>query len=336
MNNIRSISATKMSSFLNNFDSYGISIDNVIKYSGLNPLILSSPDNRLSGNEAKKIFDAAAKLTNDNNLGLHQGERLSKGFSNILGHILMNCSTLKECWLKYNRYEKIVDNTSISDLETIDNYTILSNNTIDKSLQDNRQFSDFKISGMLSYIKLLSNKDIRLHEVYFTHSKPEDTSEYERIFRCNVFFKKEVNALVLNNDLLNIKVTEPNEKLLSLFERNAEEILRTFDKNEYTEKVTEIILYEISKSNLPSIEFVAKKLLISTRSLQLYLSRENTSYVNLLRETRKNIAENHLKNCRISIDEIAYILGFSEASAFHRAFKNWTGITPIQFRKSLM
>lgn len=335
MKHIRSISATKISSFLNNFDAYGISVDDVIRYSGINPLILSSPDNRLSGSEAQKIIDAAAKLTKDDNLGLHQGERLSKGFSNILGYVLMNCSTLKECWMKYCRYEKIIDSTSISDFNIIDNYALLTNTTVDEALANNRQFSDFKIAGMLSYIKLLSNKKLQLHEVHFTHTKPKDISEYERIFKSKICFKKSANALIFNSELLNIPVIEPNENLLVLFEKNAEEILQTLTSNTYANMVNEIILKEIEKCNLPSIEIVAKKLLLSTRSLQLYLNKEGTTYIELVKELRKNIAEKYLKDNNISIDEITYILGFSETSAFHRAFKNWTGLTPVQFRKSL-
>ena len=73
---IRSISATKISSFLNNLNGYDISIEEVIKYAGVNPLILSSPDNRIPGFETQKIIEATTRLTNDDNLGIHQGEHL--------------------------------------------------------------------------------------------------------------------------------------------------------------------------------------------------------------------------------------------------------------------
>jgi AraC-like DNA-binding protein len=332
----KSISATKISSFLNNLDSYGINIEEVIRNANVNPLILSSPDNRLSGFEAQKIINSAIRLTKDDNLGLHQGEHLSKGFSNILGYVLMNCSTLKECWKKYCIYEKIIDTTSISDFKIIDNYVILSNVSVDTALENNKHFSEFKIAGMLSYIKLLSNKTLKLHEVHFSHSRPNNTSEYERIFQCKVCFEKSTNALIFDSSLLNISVIEPNKKLLLLFERNAQEILETFNGNTYANMVAEILFEELRKGNLPSIENVAKKLLLSTRSLQLYLQKEDTSYIKLLKETRKNMAKKYLGDINISLDEITYILGFSEMSAFHRAFKNWTGITPTQFRKSAL
>lgn len=77
---------------------------------------------------------------------------------------------------------------------------------------------------------------------------------------------------------------------------------------------------------------VAEKLSMSVRNLQIYLKREGASYTKLLNEIRKDRAVNYLKDKSISIDETAYILGFSETSAFYRAFKKWTGFTPGEFR----
>lgn len=65
------------------------------------------------------------------------------------------------------------------------------------------------------------------------------------------------------------------------------------------------------------------------------LKKEDTSYTDLIREALKSVAERYLKDKNISIDEIAYFLGFSETSTFHRAFKSWTNLTPAQYRKSI-
>lgn len=334
MNTSMSISATKISAFLMGFDNtYNITIDEVMDFSKVNKSILSSPDNRLSGLEVQKIIKSAESLTKDRYIGLHQGQQLSKGFSNILGYVLMNCSDLNECWTKYCRYEKLIDSTSTSGFNLLENKASFSNITLDPSLKDNIQFSDFKLSGMLSYIKLLCGKNIQLIEVHFTHSKPKNICEYEQVFQSNILFEKSSNALIFNSNLLSMPILEPNKSLLHLFEKNANNAIEELSANAYyTTKVTKLINEELLKSNLISIDSIAKKLSLSVRSLQLYLHKENTSYAELLKDTRKNTAINYLANPNIPIAEIAYLLGFSEVSAFHRAFKNWTGLTPAKFR----
>src|SRR3990167_9327550 len=99
MKNILTMSVTKISAFLNGFEAYGINKEEALK----------SACNRLKSNEVNRLIQEAVKLTNNENIGLCQGELLSKGFSNILGYIMMNCRTLGEAAEKYCKYEKIVE-----------------------------------------------------------------------------------------------------------------------------------------------------------------------------------------------------------------------------------
>ncbi|MHB8075484.1 AraC family transcriptional regulator [Desulfosporosinus fructosivorans] len=332
MRNESSISVTKMSTVFNFFEVNGIKREKALETIGISPSILESPDNRLTADEVYKILQEAMRLANNESIGLYLGELLSKGFSNILGYVLMNCRTLGDASEKYCRYEKIVDETSITDVRIEGSFAIVSITTIDRILLNNRQFSDYKISGLLSYIKMLTGKSINLNEVHFTHRKPKDISEYKRIFQCPVYFEKQVSALVFDNLLLNLPIIEPNNNLLDLFEKKAQETIELYDGDEtYSKKVTRIILKEMNR-DMPSIKVVARKLAISVRSLQTYLNKEQTSFTKISNDIRKDIALQCLNDNNASIDEIAYIIGFSEASAFHRAFKKWTSLTPSEFR----
>jgi AraC-like DNA-binding protein len=84
--------------------------------------------------------------------------------------------------------------------------------------------------------------------------------------------------------------------------------------------------------SLPSIDAVAAGLAMSPRTLQRRLAASGTSYQRLVTEVREELARNHLRDSRLSIGEIAFVLGFSDVSAFHRAFKRWTAQTPSAFR----
>jgi AraC-like DNA-binding protein len=84
----------------------------------------------------------------------------------------------------------------------------------------------------------------------------------------------------------------------------------------------------------PEIEHVARDLAMSSRTLQRRLSSAGLSYQELLDAVRRETAERHIAEARLSVSEIAYLVGYSEPAAFHRAFKRWTGVTPQAFRSA--
>ncbi len=335
MNNILTMSMAKIAAFLNNIEHSGVSKNEILSSAGIEPSLINAPDHRLTVEEVNRIFLTATKLTNNENIGLHQGERLSRGFSNILGYVLMNCVTLGETAQKYVKYEKIVDETSITELHYKDNLVMLSIMNIAKTLHGNRALSDFKISGMLSYTRILSGEKVVLRQVYFDHDQPEDLSEYQRIFNCQLFFGQPRNMLVFNEEILQLPVIDPNRELLNSFEGIAGDLLDKIATIEpYTKKVLKIIATKLN-GELPQIDTVARQLAVSVRSLQDHLKKEGTSYLKLVAEVQKDLAVKYLKDRSASIAEIAFALGFSETSAFNRAFKKWTSFTPCEFRSKI-
>lgn len=328
----KALSTTKISAFLTNIEDFGVSRETVLKAAGIDLFLLSSPDNKLTSAEVNQIFQQSVRLTQNENIGLIQGERLAKGFSNILGYLLMNCGNLGEAAVKFVQYERIVDETSISEFLVQQNDALLKISTIDPFLESNRQLNDFKVAGMLSYTKILTGKPIILKEVHFHHEPPMNIKEYERIFNCPICFNQSANALIFDKKWLNLPVIEPNRELLAAFEQIARHSLAELEETEtYQKKVFKTIVNQM-KGEIPTIETVAKQLATSVRSLQNHLQKEGVSYTQLINKARKDIAIAYLKERTVSISEIAYLLGFSETSAFNRAFKKWTNTTPKEYR----
>ncbi len=327
-----SMSATKISAFLRNIERYGLDRDGVLRGAGIPPSSIASPDQRVPSSGVHRIFLSAARLTRNNNIGLVQGEGLTKGFSTILGHLLMNCRSLGEAIEKFCQYEKTVDETSHAALRRRGALVEFSNTSTEHLLTTNRQLSDFKIAGSFSYMGLLAGKEIVLSEVFFTHPAPEDIFEYRRIFKCPVHFGRPVNALVFDRQVLDLPLIEPNAGLLPLLENNAREALHAVEGSDtYARKVSGILLQEM-KGKVPTIVNIAEKLGMGVRSLQGHLKKEGVSFSKLREQVRRETAKVYLKDKNSSIEEIAFILGFSEPSAFHRAFRKWTNRTPGRFR----
>ncbi len=335
MASLRTISVAKLKIFLNQIERYGVTKKDILKYAKIPEDTLNSPDNKLLGEEVRRLIGALVEQTQDKDIGLKQGSLLLKGFSNILGYILMNCDSIAKGWEKYVQYEKLVDETSKCSFKIENGLAYLYNTTIDEHLKDIRQFEDFKIAGILSYIKLLTGKNLKPKKVLFTYSKPKDTEEHLRIFDCHLLFDQNDSAIIFDEEALDIKILDSNEELLSFLEEHVKDFyVELEEKDGYTKKVQDILLEEI-KATLPSVAFIAKQLSMSVRSLQMHLKKENTSYRKITEEIRKQLAEKYIKDNVVSIDEISYVLGFSESSSFCRAFKKWTGLAPSAYREQV-
>lgn len=161
--------------------------------------------------------------------------------------------------------------------------------------------------------------------------------QHRRIFQTPVQFSQPVNRIVFEAICLDWPVRSANTSLLSVFERHADTMLTAQQTQNDTQKlIAQKVIEAITQplqGEVPLIEAIARQLTLSVRQLQRELQAENTSYQLLLEETRKTLALKHLKNPDTSIHDVAFLLGFSEPSAFHRAFKRWLGQTPNSYRK---
>ncbi len=111
------------------------------------------------------------------------------------------------------------------------------------------------------------------------------------------------------------------------------EYLAKLDHDNITHKITAVVIDQLPSGNVTE-ESVARALYMSSRTIQRHLQREDTTYTTLLSEIRQDLAEQYLTEQDISLTEIAFLLGFSESSAFSRAFKRWVGVSPSEYRKA--
>jgi AraC-like DNA-binding protein len=250
---------------------------------------------------------------------------------NIVGYIMMNCHTLGEAFGKYRAYERIVSEGNKTELRLEDELAILDLKLVADKPVTIKQHSENILSCMVTLMKILAGKELPFEEVRFTHEAPKNISEYEHIFRAPLSFGQPSNTLLFDRKYIDLPIVQPNRNLLFLFEQHAKELLQQISPGDHvTVKVRNLLLKKLP--DFPDIETVAKELGMCARSLQLKLKAEDTSYQLILDEIRKDIAIRHLRNHKIPVSDVAYILGFSEPSAFYRTFKRWTGYTPREYR----
>lgn len=314
----------------------GVDVNRLYKAINIDPAWLENPDRQVSGEVLKYLWREAVNQTGDRHLGLHIGESFQLSAIGIVGYVLLNCQTYGQVLVKLSQYtrlfsqgvaiyHRISEGWVHCDCEIVGN---LNNYLIDEP----RQPIESTLAALITATKQLTGKYLEPSAVWFQHSHPEDCSEHERIFQSRVLFDQPINRIVFPAECLNWAVRSANPNLLSVFEHHAAELLKAQHQlQSYSQKVM-LAITEKLQGEVPTIEAIARDLMISVRQLQRELQTENTSYQQLLEQTRRELALRYLRHQKTSIHDVAFLLGFSEPSAFHRAFKRWTGQTPKSYR----
>jgi AraC-like DNA-binding protein len=164
--------------------------------------------------------------------------------------------------------------------------------------------------------------------IRFTHAEPSYRAEYNRIFGVPLFFGSHMNALLIDEAILKMKLPRTNPYLSEIVSARAEELLKSLESSKTTRGRVENLLIPILHTGEASMDLIAVKLGLSRQTLFRKLKAEGVTFEKVLDELRHKLALHYLNGKKVSVNQTAYLVGFSEPAAFSRAFKRWTGSSP--------
>lgn len=308
--------------------------DHLCAAAGIDPAWLTDPDRQVSGQILQALWHVALAQTGDPDLGLHIGEAFDLAAIGIVGYVLLNCQTYGQALDKLSCYTQLFSqgiaiSWSVSGGWAQCDCAILGDMT-NYLLDEPRHPIESTFSALMTATRQLTGQAPRLSAVWFQHPQPKDWTEHDRIFQTTVRFSQPMNRLIMDANHLNWPVKSANANLLAVFEQHAIHLMTTQTPG-YAPKVGQAIAQGL-RGEAPSLEAIARSFNLSPRPLQRKLQAEGTTYQTLLDATRRDLALRHLQTPHTSMHDMAFLLGFSEPSAFHRAFKRWTGQTPRRYR----
>lgn len=326
------VSVTVLSQMFLYLASLKVDIDAFLRSLGIDPAMVRSPDSYIPIETYLLIQDEAAHYTHDPYFGLHMGEFAEAGSWSILGYMMMNCKTLGEAFEKSGRYSRIIGNLIEARVELRFNKIKIIFFTPPHAPKMSRHCFESTFSSSVRMMRSLTGVQLNPLEVTFIYPEPESAMEYERVFCCPVRFGQKENSFTIDMKIVNTPIRMANPGLLEHFEQYAQDFLAQMErKDETTRAVTKIILSRLDDETL-SIQKVAKEMAISVRTLQNRLEAEGVVFSDLLRDIRQRLAKRYLRE-NYSVEQITYLLGFSEPSVFRKAFKKWLGVTPREYRE---
>ena len=328
------VSITLLSQMFLYLKSMGIDIDVFLESINIDPQSVKSVDVHIPVETYLYIQEEAVKRTGDDCFGLHMGEYAEAGSWSILGYMMMNCENLGQAFSKAGRYSRIIGNLIEAAAVFQFNKVKFVFFTPPHAPVMTRHCYESTFSSSVRMLRTLTGKQINPAKIGFAYPEPKDRSEYERVFQCPVLFDQKENFMVLETKIAKIPVLLSNPALLEHFETYAQDfIARMEHTDEYTRAVTHIVLAHLDDVDL-SIKKVAKEMSVSVRTLQKRLEEEGVLFSDLLRSIREKLAKQYLTE-NYTVEQITYMLGFSEPSVFRKAFKKWIGMTPKEYRESV-
>jgi AraC-like DNA-binding protein len=318
-----------------------VAVERLAAQAGLPAASLAEPDARVPSATAEAVWRVALDATGDDDFGLHVGEAANPATLGMVGYAMMSSPTLGAALERLSRYLRLLtDGAELHIGPAPDGRHVWLDAPVAEHLENfllraPRQVVESSFAWLVAVSRALTGRPLPVREVWFAHPRPRSTVEHERVFAgAAVSFGRPVNRLVVDQDALDWPVPLANPALLVTFEEHARALLAEAEGGEAAgvrERARREVVARL-KGEAPTVGDVARALGMGARTLQDALSAEGTTFRDLLDDARRDLAVRHLRDRDTPVAEVALLLGFSEPSAFYRAFKRWTGQTPQAYR----
>lgn len=311
----------------------GIEVGDLVSTLGLEAP-LDDPEARVDLEQHRALWELVPERCCDDAFGLHLAAGLQPGAFAVMDYAARNAPTLRGALERIARYCRLVHDGSEVSLTVVGDEGRLAYTLPGFPGGSPRHAAEFIVGAWLVCTRqMLDDAEVRPRRVAFQHPEPADTSEHSAFFGCPVAFDAPANELVLDGALLDRPVAKADPALCALLDRYAEELLAKLPKARPFLREVRSRIATILPDGDPGLSGLADSLHMSPRTLQRKLADEGTTYKDLVDELRHDLARKYLLAPAIAVTEAAFLLGFSDPSAFHRAFKRWTGTTPGEYRK---
>lgn len=325
------VATTSSRALLAACDRLGVDTGQLLAAAGLTAAQVDDPDGRIPGESVAALWQSALDRSGDPGLGLRVALAVPFGAYRVIDFLAASAATVGDGLIRVARYFSLI-NSALA--WQIDDHGASMRMALTKRVPGvlPRPYAEYALAVTILHCRHASGFDWPLLEVTFEFEAPPSDAEHVRAFGCPVRFGQERTELAISRSAWDLRGQAPSSELLRTLEAHADRMVAELGAdNVVSAEVARLIAEELHGGD-PSLPKIARRMAMSARTVQRRLALEHTSFAAILDETRRHLAQAYVKAPNLALTEIAYLLGFSEQSAFTRAFQRWYGVAPSQLR----
>jgi AraC-like DNA-binding protein len=318
------------------YGELGLEVEALLREVGLDRQTLSDPDARIPTEQADRLWQLAYAVSRDPLLALRSAEALPFGSYRVLDFVAAHAPTVGDGLAAIARYFPLVDGRVAIQVDLRADPVVIRFDSDPPGLELPPPAQEYTLAAIVLRSREGTGVDWAPARVDFTYPEPGYRSEHDRLLRGRVRFRQPQVTLRVSRAVWDTPSKGSNEALHQVLEQHAAMLLERIPEG--TEKFDALVRRTVAgqlSGGAPTIKVVADKLGMGTKTLQRRLKAEEVTFAELLDEVRLEWARLYLSDPGIALAEISWLLGFSEQSAFSRAFKRGTGRSPTAWRSEV-
>jgi AraC-like DNA-binding protein len=330
-------SVFKISKIVDVLKEEGVSLQAALEGIRISEAELTSPLTKVSANQIIQSYRNALKCSQNPGFAFDVGSKFHVSTFGIYGLALLSGidfrQTVAFALQNYQLAAPLLDVTfEERNASAAWCITVLPFRPLDTALHD--FIVELQFSALLCVHRDVMGPDFRLAQVQLNAQRPSSGARHAERFACEVLYEQPQNRLSFPAEWLDKKPALGNPVTYAQVTNICDQLLAELKQNTgVAGKVRQVLLANIDAP--PDVDTLASQLGLSTRTLRRRLQQENTSYRELIDDLRAQTAIKYMRDTRLTVENIAFLLGFGDPAAFRHAFRRWTNTAPNEFRRAV-
>jgi AraC-like DNA-binding protein len=319
-----------LSTFWKLIESYGKDPDPIFRKLYLDLRLAEDPTARIPYAKVEALWQETMKLVDDPNLGFKAAELWHPSAAGALGYAWLASPSLRAAFERVVRFLRVTTEGIECEIEEKKGeFSVI--HRFNSKASNISCIADAHLAILVALCRVNYGPNLNPVSVSFMHPAPENSGEFFRFFRCPVVFNAPDNRITFTQEIVDKHLTTSNPMLAQLNDQVMINYLAKLGGDNVVERVKSVIIDQLPSGNVTDGS-VANALYMSKRTFHRKLQQAETTFRFILNDLRYELADKYIKDRSLNLNEISFLLGFSDMSSFSRAFKRWTGDSPSSYR----